>query len=263
MCANHEGVFNLSASFRDDSDFSSVYWTDSNIYWSLNDEFKNIDIYDTKKLEKFAVMLASNCEQRSNRDKIVREISKFISIDVYGRCGSKKCPNRIDCQQYLAQEYMFYLAFENSLCYGYITEKIFDTVNLNVIPVVLAYANYSYYLPKSAYINVLDFDSPKSLADYMNYLARNKTAYNFYFAWKRFIRTDTKKKIGGYLCEMCIKLQLEENLGYIESKKISSTKKMFGMYETCLDAILESKDIVYFNFTKLTRNLHTYWMSPE
>ena len=37
---------------------------------------------------------------------------------------------------------LFYLAFENSLCDDYITEKFFSTLKLNIIPVVLGSGKY-------------------------------------------------------------------------------------------------------------------------
>lgn len=266
LCASHESTFNLSTSYRDDSDFSSVYWTDSNIYWAPNDfyEKKHLDIHGTKQPDKFAAILASNCDSRSKREELVVELRRFIPVDSYGKCGTKKCPDddkKIDCREFLAQEYMFFLAFENSLCYGYITEKLFDTLKFNVIPVVLGYGNYSYYLPKSAFINALDFDSPKSLADYMSYLARNKTAYNSYFAWKKFMQIDEKKSMGGYLCEMCIRLHLEENLGIVQHKQLKNLKKSFGLFENCLD--IGFYDAKHFNVTKLNRTIYSYYMSPE
>ena len=266
MCANNEGVFNYSVSYRDDSDFSSIYWTDANIYWAPSDKMhqnSDPDVHSTKKLENFASILASNCNSNSQRENIVAELSRFIKVDIFGKCGSHECPidSKINCREYLAKKYMFYLAFENSLCYGYITEKIFDTLSFNVIPVVMGYANYSYYLPKSGYINALDFASPKNLADYLMYLAHNKTAYNSYFAWKKFIKIDSRKSIGGYLCEMCIKLQLEENTGIIERKQLKNMKKTFGLFENCLDINL--LDVKYYNITNLTRPIYSYYMSPE
>ena len=53
----------------------------------------------------------------------------FISkVDVYGKCGKFSC-SRADtdeCYHMLEQKYKFYLAFENSLCKDYVTEKLFN-----------------------------------------------------------------------------------------------------------------------------------------
>ena len=56
-----------------------------------------------------------------------RELGKYINVDIYGACGSKRCPrtNTNKCFSILDKEYKFYLAFENSNCKEYITEKFF------------------------------------------------------------------------------------------------------------------------------------------
>lgn len=270
LCASpeHADVFNYSASYHHDSDFSSLYWTDANIYWSEaadnNQQLEEEDIHSQKS--KLAAILVSNCNSHSQRETFIAELAKYISVDVYGKCGEYECPQssrHSSCRQYIASTYKFYLAFENSLCYGYITEKLFDTLKYDIIPVVFGYGNYSYYVPKSAYINAMDFRSPKHLADYMLYVGSNKTLYNSYFKWKKYIRMDKKKLIGGYLCEMCIKLHLEQNLGVIEHKRLelNDLRKMFGLFENCLD--VGFYDVKYFNITNLNRSIYTYYMSPE
>lgn len=35
------------------------------------------------------------------------------------------------------RDYMFYLAFENSICADYVTEKFFNAMKRDVIPIVL------------------------------------------------------------------------------------------------------------------------------
>lgn len=57
--------------------------------------------------------------------------------------------------------------------------------------------SYLFKIPKSGYINALDFQSPKHLSDYLNYLDSNKTAYNEYFRWKKHVRFDLTSKSFG------------------------------------------------------------------
>lgn len=56
-----------------------------------------------------------------------RELSKYIQVDIYGACGSLRCPRSQSqtCFDMLDEDYKFYLAFENSNCKDYITEKFF------------------------------------------------------------------------------------------------------------------------------------------
>ncbi|KAH3882514.1 hypothetical protein DPMN_006454 [Dreissena polymorpha] len=56
------------------------------------------------------------------------KLSKFIDVDIYGACGKLECPRgERRCFDMLNKDYKFYLAFENSNCVDYITEKFFVT----------------------------------------------------------------------------------------------------------------------------------------
>ena len=77
-----------------------------------------------------------------------------MSVDIYGKCGME-CPSRLEngtvvsdyyCKEYIFTKYKFYLAFENSLCTDYITEKFFLALNKNIIPVVMGQGHYDLYV---------------------------------------------------------------------------------------------------------------------
>ena len=75
---------------------------------------------------KMAVWFVSNCGAVSGRSNFVKELQKYISVDVYGGCGKMKCSkNDKRCFEKLNTDYKFYLAFENSICKDYYTEKLF------------------------------------------------------------------------------------------------------------------------------------------
>lgn len=94
-------------------------------------------------------------------------LQKFIQVDVYGGCknlGAKRCDGKKrKCFDYLNENYMFYLAFENNFCSEYVTEKFFNTMQSSMIPVVLGGANYSNVAPPHSYINAMLY-SPEELA---------------------------------------------------------------------------------------------------
>lgn len=164
----------------------------------------------------------SHCETQSQRLEYANEMNKYVPVDVYGACGPNKCPMKDEnrflskaCREHLSREYMFFLSFENSFCDDYVTEKLFDSILYDSIPVVLGIGNYEKWLPKSAYINALDFQSPRHLSNYLLYLSKNATAYNSYFKWKKYIQfTNNEYKS---FCDMCIKLHLEDYFGIEKS----------------------------------------------
>ena len=62
----------------------------------------------------------------------------------------------------LQNQYKFYLAFENSNCYGYVTEKFFKTLGKGLVPIVMGGSkNYEKIAPPNSYINVDDYKSPQ------------------------------------------------------------------------------------------------------
>ena len=104
--------------------------------------------------------------------KYVHQLQKFIGVDIYGECGPHKCGHtrsmshkysikKDPCFDMVNQKYKFYLSFENALCSDYVTEKMFNALKLNTIPVVFGGANYSAILPPHSYIDALEYPDPK------------------------------------------------------------------------------------------------------
>ena len=60
------------------------------------------------------------------------------------------------------------MAFENSLCNGYISEKPWIGLGMNLVPLVAGGGSEAYksVLPPNSYIDMERFNSPKQLAKY-------------------------------------------------------------------------------------------------
>ena len=54
----------------------------------------------------------------------------------------------------MEQDYKFYLAFENSICHDYITEKFYNALLYRTVLIVFGGANYQALAPKGSFINV-------------------------------------------------------------------------------------------------------------
>ena len=71
---------------------------------------------------------------------------------------------------FMNQTSRFYLAFENSMCDDYVTEKLFDrmaSLERPPVPVVMGGADYSQIVPERSVIDVRDFEGPADLAKYL------------------------------------------------------------------------------------------------
>jgi hypothetical protein len=183
---------------------------------------------NNKKKKSLVFWFVSHCETPSKRENVVDELRKHIDIDIYGSCtrrfvNSKPDPcqtttttNKLKCFIDLFNSYKFYLAFENSNCDYYITEKYWKLYNVdylfnvNVIPVVRG-ARLEHYErsapsltthPKHhhhrSFIFADGFSTPKLLADYLVYLDGNDTAYFEYFEWKRTLVENFKHHLNNY-----------------------------------------------------------------
>ena len=169
------------------------------------DEDNRVDFLNMirKKKQLSVAWFVSNCITFSRREKYVQELQKHIAVDIYGSCqGGSKCPRGDKCDRMLQTDYKFYLAFENSLCRDYVTEKFYKCLANSVVPVVYGGANYSALAPEKSFIDVHDFASAQHLADYLIYLDANQTAYEEYFQWRK----SPKEPAYSAWCRLCEKL---------------------------------------------------------
>jgi len=138
----YNGFFNMTSTYRLDSDFSDFYESASSFEWKLNRNFNERYNFSQNKTE-FAAAVISNCFDNSQRLELINELKKHIPVTIFGSCGTSACPTHFrngtvaECKQIIGTEYRFYFAFENSICNDYITEKFFGMLSYDIIPIVL------------------------------------------------------------------------------------------------------------------------------
>ncbi|XP_015514399.2 alpha-(1,3)-fucosyltransferase C-like isoform X1 [Neodiprion lecontei] len=216
-----EDFFNTTITYRLDSDIPWPYKVMRNIdtgqvvaplehpEWSQpsDDPMRlRLDVTFEGKMKPIA-WLVSNCDTPGKRERYVNELRKYVQVDVIGKCSkvsdhSPKCPRSKDCfAEFIEKDYFFYLSFENSLCTDYVTEKFFNAFSYHIIPVVYGGANYSRFAPPRSYIDALDFESPKELAEFLTSLSKDREEYLSYFWWKKFYEVASPNH--WTLCNIC------------------------------------------------------------
>ncbi|XP_049512870.1 alpha-(1,3)-fucosyltransferase C-like isoform X2 [Dermacentor silvarum] len=209
------GMFNWTMTYRKDSD---VYVPYGRIVpreaVATNTKRDLKALWKSKK--KTAVWMVSNCLTNGGRERFVAQLKKYMDVDVYGFCGDHKCPmsRGISCYVDFERTYFFALAFENSICADYVTEKFYTALEHDIIPVVFGGANYSHIAPNHSFIDALSFESPKDLAEYLIKLSKNYTEYATYLKWKD--SHDIVQWHPGF-CELCTKLH-----SHVEFQRTSS-----------------------------------------
>ena len=82
--------------------------------------------------EPRAAWFVSHCHTESHREQYVTQLQQFYPVDIYGSCGELQCTREegSKCWEMVEQRYKYYLAFENSVCADYVTEKLFDALKV-------------------------------------------------------------------------------------------------------------------------------------
>ena len=210
-------VINWTMTYRLDSDMNYTYGDvkQRNASDAADVRKKNYtEIFRNKT--KQAAWLVSDCVTEGKREKYVAKLKQFIKIDVYGRCGKlKNCTKEEGkrCFQRIADDYKFYLSFENSVCEDYMSEKVFTWYNYDIISVVRGGRSYNQILPMNSYINTDTFKSISELGRFLRLLSLSETAYSSMLKLKdQFEVIPGKIKKQEAYCELCKKLHnLDEN----------------------------------------------------
>lgn len=163
----YNGFFNFTWTYQLNSDIKlryiitkdkkgKVIAPHADVLWMDVNEMKPISKKVKLKLEDkniAAAWFVSNCfHTPSGRqyyvENLKRELNKYnLRVDSFGRCGDQDCPKDFEeCHSILESNYYFYLAFENSLCEDYVTEKVLTATKHFTVPIVYGGANYTKYV---------------------------------------------------------------------------------------------------------------------
>ena len=174
--------FDLTMTYRRDSDVWLPYVTPDT-------PRKLLKAPKSKTEEAQAVYMASYAWPTNRRNDYVEELMKYIPVDSYGKClHNRDLPEDAGMKTKLSTiaRYRFTLAFENSNCVDYVTEKFFQPLEAGSVPVYMGAPNVAEFAPGDhCYIDVSKFKSPRELAAYLIRLSADEQKYRKYFDWKR------------------------------------------------------------------------------
>ncbi|KAM3717973.1 Alpha-(1,3)-fucosyltransferase [Dirofilaria immitis] len=222
-----EDYFNITMTYRRDSDIYMPYGMMKKItnltprerIWNWSEVVK----IASSKVQSI-LQLVSNCHTKSKREFYVEQLRTYMNITQYGSCNDSPCDQECEIKEFA--QHHFYLAFENSICRDYITEKLFKCLARLIVPVVLKRSIYEGILPSGSFIAADDFASPRELADYLQYLLNNNTAYLSYLKWTKHY----EKTFGvSSYCELCKYL----HQGIVGSRIIADIRKWW--FQGCIE----------------------------
>ena len=190
-----------------------------------------------KRRKNAILWFVSNCESKI-RIKTALELSKYYPVYIYGKCDpldgmsqferKKKypflrvtnfieskisCEPGSECEEIKLKTFKYYLAFENRNCSDYLTEKVWRSLNKNMIPIILqpnsdSYVRYS--IPFKSFIHLQNFNfDVKKLGSYLNSMDSDFKMYYAHLKWTYvYMNTvyDGKYTEPHRLCQLCKKL---------------------------------------------------------
>jgi len=190
---NYDNLFNWTMTFSASSDIYHPYYSYKRLTSDddMPGKYMNYAIGKTKK----EAWMVSHCGM--TRGDYVGELQKYTDVVVYGLCGASfnnmgGICSRVEseCMAEL-QQYRFYLAFENSFCEDYVTEKYYKFgIMYGLVPIVMGARYNNLNVIPGSYIDVTKFPSIKELGEYINFLSENDYYYNKYFEWKNYFKMD-------------------------------------------------------------------------
>ena len=194
---------------------------------STNSKHVEISVEDIRNRSKNYCWIISNCDSTwNNRNSMGNELIQHLKgpIHFWGAAlQTKKCLHKsnntidhgtlpglwvdyFDNSQRQMLDCKFYLAFENSNCSDYVTEKFLNAIEAGAIPIVNGWPKtYEQLLPGS-FIHANQFGSIPKLAGYLDSLLKNEAELMKYHYWRSkfaFKRPSSYESA----CELCSKLQ--------------------------------------------------------
>ncbi|XP_045187504.1 alpha-(1,3)-fucosyltransferase C-like [Mercenaria mercenaria] len=173
---------------------------------SYNENNSNDVIMRSKN--KTALMVTSHCNTQADRLKYVNKLRQIIDVDILGACGTTwSCGRRSfhnECFEILNQ-YKFFLAFENSFCNSYFTEKVFDNFDYDVILVTRGGNKHQIkqILPEGTYLSTDDFKNAQELGLYLK-LMKDESYLNILSRKQKFTSSGSYKSVfHKAMCELC------------------------------------------------------------
>lgn len=196
------GLFNWTMTHRRDSDIFSPYGSFMKVPRNSTQQLSPLK-WESK--DRMVAWFVSHCKTASKREAYVKQLERFVDVHVYGGCGQHICDRSQEqtCLAELENHYKFYLAFENSWCNDYITEKPFKMYwnNLYTIPITRGIGDiYNLFLPPGSFLNTKDFTSIQELGEEINAILMNKERFKAYFNWRKYYVTE---EIDLFYCDLC------------------------------------------------------------
>lgn len=189
--------------------------------WKYYMQLKNTSEFILDKTnrtrDKFCCFIASN-PNAPVRNSFFQELSKYKQIDSFGKVYNNRHDILRKTQEdnltwqvtkinYLrTQGYKFIITYENSLHSGYTTEKLFDGMASNILPIYWGDPDVSIDFNSNSIIDAHKFNSTHNLIEYIKELDNNEDLYNKIYNEPWLTEPQKEKFLNNELEEFLLKI---------------------------------------------------------
>jgi hypothetical protein len=186
-------VFDIWMSYRQDADIVYPYYKYD--YSTILSQAAS-----TNNKPNRMCMFISSPFNKSGREEYLKELMDYTGIDSFGKLYNNKQLSEdhgIESKINECKNYKFVIAFENSIDTDYVTEKFYEPLIAGSVPVYFGAPNIEEFAPGDhCFVDVRQFDSPKSLAAFINKCYEDDQLYAKFFEWKnKLVRESFSQKV--------------------------------------------------------------------
>lgn len=155
-------------------------WEEGDEFWNYNNII-NLDVNKTKGICSFVSNRGLNeesfpekCLYKQRTDLVSLNYNKLSFIDFYGWGNYENLKPHVGKKWDSLKDYKFCLSIENSNERNYISEKFYDCILSNTIPIYYGCLNIKEYWPETGYILLDNITDYEYLNDKLNWINDNK-----------------------------------------------------------------------------------------
>lgn len=148
---------------------------------------------------KFCSFVVSNANGAPERERFFNLLSEYKQVDSGGRYKNN-VGGPVPSKREFIQNYKFNIAFENSMCDGYTTEKIIEPMQVNSLPLYWGNRLIASDFNPGSFINITNYPSLEAAVEHVVRLDRDDEAYlsqlsapwlnqSNYLAWREQLST--------------------------------------------------------------------------
>ncbi|CAL2030996.1 unnamed protein product [Caenorhabditis brenneri] len=210
--AEYKNYFNWTMTYRKDSDVFGPY---GGLVKNNQTATINYTSIWKSKTKDVLWLVSNNIHVNNRRKEVVDKLKELgMNIDLYGQVYHNEpanCPRygaMEECEEKLQKPYKFTIAFENSNCKDYVTEKFWNKAGrYQMVPIVMERKIYrDLGIPDEIYVSIDDFPSLKEFVEYINRTAADEEKYMKFHRWREEFRIVSANEHEFGFCQLCQKL---------------------------------------------------------